>query len=402
MIVVKYNEKVDLGDSLIRTSFEDNRGLVDVAGAIALDSTFQVLPLVSGFLTSCLNSLFRSVHTVKLYGLNILYALEYLKSRVEFRSMKADEVFLVVQKHVIKEYYVHLLKEGLSSVTIRNRDTTLHSFFTDFLCYSDGANPALRVDNPFSSGYLSPPPKSRLVQSCPIEDLKELMLVSPHEGERTLLQFMYDSGIRRSEVGRITIKDVDEALDYDRNQLLTDEPHLTFSPEYAPFFIPGSKGSGNEIKPRYTLVSKCTLQRIKRLHATPQFKKIQKRTSAASMPAFLNSHGGGYTAGSVSKLLERLSGRAMKVKSIKRSYYPHTLRHGFAYSVLQSLDHGVDLNDRYVMLQKYLGHNHQSTTDVYTRIPHDLFKAAPGQIYRSLTRAQKMEMLVKLTREKGM
>lgn len=400
MLVVRSEKQIDLSDSLIRVDANSYGGIVNVLGSVALDQNFKVLPLISAFLSECFTSLNCSSSTVETYGRNILYFFNYVKSRVEFGSLNADEMFLLVKKHAIKEYFVELQKQGIHSRTIRNRDSALHMFFCEFLCKANSGKPALRSDNPYVDGLLSKPPKTSLVESCPIYDLRELMLASNHERERALLQFIYDSGLRRSEVGRVTVKDIDDALEYDRKQMLLAEPHLTFSPSYAPLYVHGSKGRGGEIKPRYTLVSVATLKRVKRLHASPAFKRVQRLTKPSKMPAFLNYVDTRYTPSSVSKLLDRLSTRAVKYKTVKRKYPPHTLRHGFAYLVLQSLDHGVDLNDRYVMLQKYMGHNQLKTTDVYTRIPHDLFENSPGQNVKSYTRAEKMEILVSQTKIK--
>lgn len=400
MLVVRNESQIDPSDSLITVDAKSYGGTVNVVGAVALDENFKVLPLISGFLSECFTSLNCSPSTVKTYGRNILYFFNYLKLRVEFSSLNADDMFLLVKKHTIKEYFVELQKQGIHSRTIRNRDSAIYMFFCEFLCKPNSGKPALRSDNPYVDGLLSGPPKTSLVESCPIYDLRELMLVSDHERERALLQFMYDSGLRRSEIGRVTVKDIDDALEYDRKQMLLAEPHLTFSTCYAPLFVHGSKGRGGEIKPRYTLVSVATLRRVKRLQSSPAFKRVQRSTKASKMPAFLNSQDTGYTPAGVSKLLDRLSTRAVKIKTVKRKYHPHSLRHGFAYLVLQSLDHGVDLNDRYVMLQKYLGHNQLQTTDVYTRIPHDLFENSPGQKVKSYTRAEKMEILVSQTKIK--
>lgn len=367
--------------------------------AVVFNDQNQILPHISAFLTEKLKQGKYSQLTVKTYARNLFYFYKYLSARPEFESLRLDEAFLVVQKHVLVEYFAELKQVGrLSSSTIRNRDATLQMFFKDYLCAHESHRPVLRRKNPYLNGLLSPAPKTRLVKACSILEVKHLMECSSLERERALLQFIFDSGLRRSEVGRITVEDIDAALNIDGHQTGLGICAAASNSEYAPLLVKGSKGRNGETKPRYTLVTKETLIRIKRYHGTPLFKKYALKISPKDpIPAFFNADGRPYTAKCISKLLETVSKRAITKKKIKVQISPHKLRHGIAYVVLQSPDHGVDPLDRLVLLQKMLGHSNLDTTEMYTRIPHEIIADMRGGAKSNRNRAELMRELTKET-----
>lgn len=76
---------------------------------------------------------------------------------------------------------------------------------------------------------------------------------------------------------------------------------------------------------------------------------------------------------------------------------PHKLRHGNAYSILQSKDLGSNYVDRLSIVQKCLGHNHLYTTQTYTSIPQDIYKSMCDKNGDTLTKAEKMKRLSEQT-----
>ena len=79
---------------------------------------------------------------------------------------------------------------------------------------------------------------------------------------------------------------------------------------------------------------------------------------------------------------------------------PHKLRHGYAYDLLQSPDIGPTYVDRLAVVQKSLGHAFLSSTEIYTKIPLELYKTMTDSDGELLTKAEKMEHLVKKTQLK--
>jgi integrase/recombinase XerD len=400
------NYEFDLSDSVLRTEldcseFDRSRlGSEYGKGAIVLDDDMQVLPMVSEWLSYEVRYNKMSIGTAKTYGKNIGYFLSYLHNMPLFKKHKQDEAFFDVEVHTILEYNTYLKDQlGLATTTIRNRDATLMNFFNNFLCDSRGNKPSLRQDNPYDDGLISASAKSKLVEMCSVDELIGLLLSTESERERCLIQYMYDSGVRRSEVCTITKDQFTSALNFERKVLIIDDNTISLPSNYKPFFINGVKGRRRETKPRNTIVSEHSLMRVKRYHSSPLYRK-SSRKFGGNPPAFLNAKGGRYTPSAISKLLQRLSKRALKRGYIKRSIHPHMMRHGFAGSVLRSPDLGKDAVERLMTVQLCLGHAFLSTTQIYTSLPYDLYGHLCNEDGEVLTRHEIMGLVNKRTKLK--
>lgn len=374
---------------------------VKVNGIGVFDDNGRILPLISEYLS------YQSKHekiaykSAGLYGNNLTYFLKYIRSRPDYEDNETDEVFITVPSYVIQEYLTFLSRdEGRKSSTVRNRDATICAFI-EYLCSPTEDRKQLRGDNPYSNGYLSKAPKRTPIDPCTLDDLIVLIQSTCLERERVLLQFLYDSGLRCSELPRVTLEDFSNATHFNSEKFIACNSDQPIHADYMPLEVKGSKGRGNEIKPRWTLISLATINRIKKYHASPLYRKhARKYTSPADTPAFFNAQGTPYTASSIEKLLERVSKRAMRQGRLHRMISPHKLRHGYAYTVLQSNDLGNDYLDRLIIVQKSLGHNQLSTTQMYTSIPQDIYNNMCDEHGKPLTRAEKMKRLSEQTRLK--
>ena len=140
---------------------------------------------------------------------------------------------------------------------------------------------------------------------------------------KAILQLMYSSGLRISEVTKLRIEDVKSA----DKQL----------------FIKASKGK----KDRMTVLSENVLILLR------EYYKANK----PSYWLFEGAGGEQYSTSSIQKVFRK----AVKETNVNPWVTPHTLRHSFATHLLQS---GVNL--RYI--QSLLGHGSSKTTEVYTHI----------------------------------
>jgi integrase/recombinase XerD len=398
-VIIADKQSINLEQSTLNSNHSVS-GKVLTTGVLVLNSKSQPYPLVSDYLSSQLIHNKIADTTAKTYGANIGYFLSYLENDNAYKGFKLDEGLIHVQKHTIEEYNTNLKNEmGLSSKTIRNRDASLMSFISEYLCQGQGNQKALRNDDPYESGLLAPSAKDNLIQACEIEELIALIQMTNSERERCLLQFMFDSGVRRSEVSRISKSSIDKALESDnKNEFLGED--IVYSPsDYTNLLINGAKGRNRQYKPRETIVSRATLQRIRKYHSSPLYRKHAKRYGS-NPPAFFNAHGGGYTKSSVAKLINRVAKRALGNRLITKLISPHMLRHGFAYLVLGSEDLGKDYLERLVILQKSMGHAFLSSTEVYTRIPHEIYGRYKSVAGNQMYRKDLMEHIVKETRLK--
>lgn len=400
---VVYRKEIDLSKSLLNeeSRFTCSNSLLEtpmVSGCVVLDSNMKVMPLVSHYLTFELKYDNISNSTALTFGRNLGYFVDYLNTHKHYKNYEYDSAFLDVQEHTLKEYFVDIKSKNLSSQTVRNRDATLQSFFNKYLCATRGNRPELRSDNPYQNGLLSGSSKSNQIEMCSRDELIALLRCASNERERALLQFMYDSGVRRSEMPRVNKSHIEAAINSNGNSLIVDDDTISVPSDYSPVHIEGSKGRKREIKPRKTIVSRETLIRVTRYHSSPLYRS-KSRKFGSDKPAFLNAEGKSYNSSSISKLLERLSKRAIKRNLIKRSISPHMLRHGFAGEVLRSPDLGKDAIDRLIIVQRCLGHASLVTTQIYTNLPFDIYGKLVDRNGEMLTRSQIMSRIWNATKK---
>lgn len=149
--------------------------------------------------------------------------------------------------------------------------------------------------------------------------------------DRAMLETLYSTGARVSEVVGINLNDLNEA---DRIVCLR------------------GKGRKERIVPIGDVA----------LHAIREYRKSVKplvRSGHLSSPMFLNHRGGRISTRSVARMVSRYSSRL-----IGGAVSPHTLRHSYATHLL---DEGADLRS----IQEMLGHASLSTTQKYTHVAMD-------------------------------
>ena len=153
--------------------------------------------------------------------------------------------------------------------------------------------------------------------------------------DRALLETMYSTGARVSEVVGINLDDLNQ----------TDG-------------IVCLRGKGR--KERMVPIGDVAL------HAIREYRKSLKpptRSGYQSSPMFLNHRGGRITTRSVARMVSRYSSRL-----VGGAVSPHALRHSYATHLL---DEGADLRS----IQEMLGHASLSTTQKYTHLAMDQLMA---------------------------
>lgn len=153
--------------------------------------------------------------------------------------------------------------------------------------------------------------------------------------DRAILEFLYGSGLRVSEVCSLDLHDVDE----EKVRVM-------------------GKGSKERIVP----VGEMALQALD--HYLNNFRKGENK-------ALFLSRGGKRIDRQTIYTRVRFYAKAAK---INKPVSPHTLRHSFATHLL---DHGADLR----IIQELLGHADISTTDRYTHISRSHLESAFSQFH---------------------
>ncbi len=218
-----------------------------------------------------------------------------------------------------------------SKSTISRKLASLRSFF-EFLVREEvlANNPAKLVGNPRQ--------EKKIPSFLGIEEIFQL-LESPDTStplgrrDRAILELLYATGIRVSELVGLELKDID---------------------------FPGGiiLVRGKRRKERIVPVGKPALNAIKEY--LPTREEIMSKYGVKHDAVFVNNRGGRLTARSVGRIVDKYIIRT----SILRNVSPHTLRHTFATHLLNA---GADLRT----IQELLGHSSLSTTQVYTHLEVD-------------------------------
>lgn len=382
--------------------------LLLVEGVAVFNDQMELLPLVSDFLSHYRRK--HSDQSVKTYANNLRYLVKYLTTHdVNHKGSRRDDCLLTVHTTEIESYLNYcksdkyksgIDKQPLSGKTISNRDATFGRFFSEFLCKPPAGYKLLREENPYENGGLAGTAKESLIKPALFLDIEALIIVANHEREKCLIQFMYDSGARRGEVKDIRQDTILQLSRESRKSIIVDKNTFQVPSEYVAMEIKGNKGRRREAKFRETVISKETINRVQKYHSSIEYKKHKRKWGKNPVPAFLNKEGNPYTARAVSKLITKLSKRALKLGLTKTPLSPHKIRHGFGAMILNSEDLGKTKLDRLLLLQQCFGHESLDTTQKYTKIPAGVWEKFVDRNGVALKRCQLMKKLKDRTRSK--
>ena len=245
-----------------------------------------------------------------------------------FSNYFKDKSVSAIKEKDITNYLEYLRKdENLSSRSIERHLTTLRGFYK-YLIKMEIINydPMKNIDNLKIGKHL---PSVLTVEE--VDKIMDIELNNPFNYRtKAMLELMYGSGLRVSELVSITIND----LDLYNNTILINgkgnKERIVPIGEYAKKYLE------DYLQVRYKL--------IKKKNGNPQ-------------ELFLNNHGKPITRHGFNFLLQNL----LKEKKIEKEVTPHTLRHSFATHML---DNGADLRT----IQELLGHSDIVTTRIYTHV----------------------------------
>jgi integrase/recombinase XerD len=267
-----------------------------------------------------------SPNTVYSYKLDLERYFKFLK------DLHVDKIEDIKEKHITG--MIDFLKRKKRKPSSIARNITSIRSFHKFL-----VREGLSDKNP--AGALESPRLWRKLPSVlDVEEMKKLLSIpseDDHLGlrDKAILEFMYATGVRISEL--ISVK---------RKDLL---------PEVELVRVIG-KGQKERIIP----VGAIALQAIER-YLQESRPKLAQRNSQDVL--FLNSRGNSFSRMGVWKILRKY----VILAGINKKVSPHTIRHSFATHLL---DGGADLR----AVQEMLGHADISTTQIYTHLDRDYLK----------------------------
>lgn len=287
-----------------------------------MDTTLELFnKTASAWLDSLAAQKGLSMNTVESYGMdfrNFMNFLNALGGREKAQS-------IIVEEETIFLYLAWQKAEGNCAPTVARRLSALRSFFAFAL--EDGVvalNPMRFMDNPKLPFHLP-----EVLSREEITRMLELPEMGNRKGfrDRCILELLYASGLRVSELCGLTTRDLD----------LQRGVAIVFG-----------KGSKQRIAPMHNLAQRLLAQYIEK------WRQLFKPVTSA---LFLNPSGKPLSRQSVWKLVKAYAAKA----GVTRPVSPHTFRHSFATHLLEG---GADLRS----VQMLLGHASIDATEIYTHV----------------------------------
>jgi len=238
-----------------------------------------------------------------------------------------------IDYNTIRKYLSHLHEKKYESSSISRKISTLRSFFKYNLKEKNiKNNPMTLISNPKKEKklpkYLNYEEMEKLLNSIDTSELEGIR-------DRLIIELLYSTGIRVSELVNIKIKDIK----IKENQI-------------------NILGKGN--KERIVLFGEKAKEMIKiYLNAYKEYFK----GNILNDYLLINKKGKQLTTNKIELIVKDV----LKKSSLKLNISPHTLRHTFATHMLDS---GADLKS----VQELLGHENLKTTAIYTHISNERLK----------------------------
>jgi integrase/recombinase XerC len=262
--------------------------------------------------------------TVKSYREDLTQALAFARDRNKKKHVDPADW----NTRLLRAFVAWLHEKKYAKTTIARRLAAVRSF-GKFLCRA-----GVLEQNP-AQGLRGPRQEKRLPHFLTLPDIHKLLAAPPDTDwagrrDRAMLETLYSSGIRVSELVGLDVTTVD-----------LNDGVITV------------RGKGK--KERLALLGPDAVRAIRLwLHDRTA---ILTATGKETPAVFLNNKGGRLTTRSVGRLLAK----HLKAAGLDPRTSPHTLRHSFATHML---DAGADIRG----VQELLGHKSLATTQVYTHV----------------------------------
>lgn len=256
----------------------------------------------------------------------------YKRDLEKFLIYNKDKDISSIKNSDLKEYIKYLNEENLNEKSIARNISSIKSFYKFLVIQKYITN------NP-SDSIFQPKLKKSLPNILTEEEVLKLLDIKLTDNfsyrNKAMLELMYASGLRVSELVNLKLQDIDLNQDIIR----------TFG-----------KGSKERVIP----IGDYAKEYLEKYIYEYRGSMLKKE---ASEYLFLNNHGKKMTRQGFFKIIKKIA----QEKGINKELSPHTIRHSFASHLLK---YGADLRT----IQELLGHSDISTTQIYTHITNEQLK----------------------------
>ncbi|QXE03087.1 tyrosine recombinase XerC [Terribacillus sp. DMT04] len=265
-----------------------------------------------------------SSHTVYYYLNDVNFFLDFLQTEaIQFEQ---------VDPGVVRVFLTQLYDRKLSRRTVSRKISSLRAFYK-FLEREDvvSANPFLRLVQPKAPAYVP-----SFLYEQELDKLFDASDLDSPLGQRdqAILESLYGTGMRVSECAGMTLDDIDMSI----GTVLV-------------------RGKGR--KERYIPFGSF-MEKAIRTYVEDGRRRLLEKSQENTDKLFLNSRGKPITERGIRLILNKL----VEQSAVHMHLHPHKLRHTFATHMLNE---GADLR----AVQELLGHEHLSSTQIYTHVTKD-------------------------------
>ena len=228
--------------------------------------------------------------------------------------------------------YIGYLNKKISARSINRHIVSIKNYFK-FLERNNyiSNNPCIDI-----TGLKTPKKMPRVLSEDDIDNLLDIKLTDAYSyRNKAMLELMYSSGLRVSELLNLEVNNIDFNMNLVRVY---------------------GKGSKERIVPIDDIATKYLRDYI----SVYRYTLLKNKESDL---LFLNSRGSKLSRQGFFKILKGIA----KEKGIKKELSPHTIRHSFATHLLNN---GADLRS----IQTMLGHENIETTQIYTHVSNNYVK----------------------------
>jgi len=272
-----------------------------------------------------------SPHTVKSYSTDLAQFTDYMT-----QSLRLNDVNQI-KRSAMRSYLSTSLGYGYSRSSVARKLSSICSFFKSVCALGVlRSNPAAGLPVPRSKKDLP-----LTLEKSQVEDLLQLpgKRLLPELRDTAILELLYSTGVRASELVGLNLEDLDFHSDTVR--------------------VSG-KGGRERIIPFGRPARKALCQYLER----------RPNSYLEEKAIFLNSLGTRLSTRS----LRRITKKYMTMVTNTKKKSPHVLRHTFATHLL---DEGADLR----AVQELLGHRSLTTTQIYTHVTVKRLKEIYGRAH---------------------
>lgn len=256
-----------------------------------------------------------SQNTVKAYQTDLYIFADFLKTN------KTD--IIKCTRNDIRAFLAMLYNNGINKNSIIRKLAVIKSFYKFLIIDST-------IKTSPATALISPKKNKRIPVFLTLSEITKLIeLPDLSYRDKAIIELFYSTGVRIEELVSRNLKDID-------------------------LLYGNLKVFGKGAKERNIPVGDKCLFAIKNYIDE---RRAQGLDTSINSPLFLNKYGKRLTSRGARKILHSLFIEA----GCKQKVSPHTLRHTFATHLL---DNGCDIRS----VQKMLGHENLSTTQIYTHV----------------------------------